>query len=84
MLSLLVKQVPQRAISVLVRDDTKANDIKQAFSEVSILKGDLDAAETLIKAASEADVVLRRSIRGDRDFESLNMIHRLGSDWSYK
>jgi hypothetical protein len=45
----------------LVRDEAKAAQIRKALPGVKTIIGSLDDSETIKKAASEADIVVRKA-----------------------
>ncbi|KAL3478876.1 NAD(P)-binding protein [Aspergillus californicus] len=49
---------PEYKIRVLVRDDVKAAAISKAYSDVQIVKGDLDAENLIEEEVSQTDVIV--------------------------
>lgn len=58
MLHEILRSHPDFAVTVLVRDQAKADRIVKAYPSVKTAIGDLDSAELLEEAASKAHVVL--------------------------
>lgn len=58
-LYVLNKAHPEYDYSLLVRTEEKAKKIKQAYPNVRIVIGDLDASDILEREAAKADIVLR-------------------------
>ncbi|GAB1734450.1 hypothetical protein NU195Hw_g679t1 [Hortaea werneckii] len=55
------KAHPRVAVTALVRQESKAARLKELYPQVEVVQGDLDNAEVLVKASSEADIVLSTS-----------------------
>lgn len=60
-LQAITKAHPEVAIAALVRQPSSASKLKQEYPHVEVVEGDLDDHETLVKAGSDADVVLSES-----------------------
>ncbi|RMZ20688.1 hypothetical protein D0859_15305, partial [Hortaea werneckii] len=52
------KAHPRVAVTALVRQESKAARLKELYPQVEVVEGDLDNADVLVKASSEADIVL--------------------------
>lgn len=55
----LKSALPTCQYTVLLRDEAKAQKLSQAYPDVQIVLGDLDASSTLEQQAREADIVIR-------------------------
>lgn len=54
---------PEYHVVVLVRDKAQGEQITTKFPNLETVLGDLDAHDVLLKEASKADVILRKSLR---------------------
>ncbi|GKZ85135.1 hypothetical protein AnigIFM56816_010901 [Aspergillus niger] len=54
----LKSALPTCQYTVLLRDETKAQKLSQAYPDVQVVLGDLDASSTLEQQAREADIVI--------------------------
>ncbi|RMY62254.1 hypothetical protein D0865_00541 [Hortaea werneckii] len=59
----ITKAHPNLAVKALVRQESKAAKLKELYPQVEVVQGDLDNAEALVKASSEADIVLTHVIQ---------------------
>ncbi|KAI7333066.1 putative methylmalonate-semialdehyde dehydrogenase [Hortaea werneckii] len=59
----ITKAHPNLAVTALVRQESKAAKLKELYPQVEVVQGDLDNAEALVKASSEADIVLTHVIQ---------------------
>lgn len=57
----ITKLVPNAEITALARDVQKGKQVSSAYPDVHIVHGDLDDSHVIEKAASEADIVVRKS-----------------------
>ncbi|KAI4595523.1 hypothetical protein KJ359_006869 [Pestalotiopsis sp. 9143b] len=57
----LLKSSPGRPITLLLRDEKKANLISDKFSQVNVVIGDLDDGDLFEREASRASIVLRKT-----------------------
>lgn len=53
---------PEYHVVALVRDKTQAEQVTTKFPNLETVLGDLDSHEALVKEASKADVILRKSL----------------------
>ena len=56
----IVRSHPGVSVTVLVRDQTKADSITKAYPSTKTVVGDLDSTELLEQEASQANIVLSR------------------------
>jgi hypothetical protein len=56
----LAKAFPDIRFSLFVRNEERAKPIKDAYPNTTFIYGNLDDSEVIQKAASEADIVIRR------------------------
>lgn len=54
----MVANFPRTSIIALVRDKVKAAPIEEKYSQVTLLKGDLDSASLIEDQAARADVAI--------------------------
>lgn len=57
--------LPSCQYTVLLRDEAKAQKLTQAYPDVQVVLGDLDASSILEQQAREADVVIREYSNSD-------------------
>jgi uncharacterized protein YbjT (DUF2867 family) len=53
---------PEYHVVALVRDKAQAEQVTAKFPNLETVFGDLDSHEVLVKEASKADVILRKSL----------------------